>query len=167
MKFLVQIAGHQFEVDVLGSNASVNGRRFSAALLRVPGTPVFQLLSQRTARAYAMVRGTDGWTVQRGGETWLAEVIDERTRRLRSLKQSPRGPRMGGVVRAPMPGLVVQVEVEVGQRVLPGGGLVVLEAMKMENEIRSPGAGKVTAVLVEPGQAVEKDTPLIELTAEG
>jgi glutaconyl-CoA/methylmalonyl-CoA decarboxylase subunit gamma len=44
-----------------------------------------------------------------------------------------------------------------------GQGLVVLEAMKMENEIRSPGPGRVLAVLVKAGQAVEKGTPILEL----
>jgi len=64
-----------------------------------------------------------------------------------------------------MPGLVLSVEVEVGQQVVAGGGLVVLEAMKMENEIRASGAGTVKAVLVEVGQAVEKGTALVEVVA--
>jgi pyruvate carboxylase subunit B len=66
-----------------------------------------------------------------------------------------------------MPGLVLRVEVEVGQPVVPGSGLVVLEAMKMENEIRAPGPGRVRAVLVKAGQTVEKGSPLVELGAEG
>ena len=53
-----------------------------------------------------------------------------------------------------MPGLVVRVEVEPGQRVDAGAGLVVVEAMKMENELRAAGAGVVAAVHVAPGQVV-------------
>jgi pyruvate carboxylase subunit B len=65
-----------------------------------------------------------------------------------------------------MPGLVLRLEVEVGQRVETGAGVVVLEAMKMENEIRAAGPGVVRAVHVVVGQAVEKGAPLVELVAE-
>jgi biotin carboxyl carrier protein len=61
-----------------------------------------------------------------------------------------------------MPGLVVRLEVEPGQTLAPGAGVLVLEAMKMENEIRSPGGGRVKAVLVHPGQVVEKGQVLVE-----
>lgn len=63
-------------------------------------------------------------------------------------------------VRAPMPGLIVAVDVEEGDRVEAGAGLFVIEAMKMENEIVAPAAGKVTAIGVRAGQAVEKDVRL-------
>ena len=73
----------------------------------------------------------------------------------------------GGKVKAPMPGLVLRVEVEEGQTVAAGAGLVVLEAMKMENEIKAPVAGRVVAVHVIGGQAVDKGMVLVEVTAEG
>ena len=62
-----------------------------------------------------------------------------------------------------MPGLVVRVNAQVGDQVSAGQGLVVMEAMKMENELRSQAPGRVKSVLVAPGQAVEKGTLLIEL----
>jgi pyruvate carboxylase subunit B len=62
-----------------------------------------------------------------------------------------------------MPGLVLRVNVEVGQSVDEGAGLVVLEAMKMENEIRAPSAGEITEICVEPGEVVEKGLPLVEI----
>jgi biotin carboxyl carrier protein len=71
------------------------------------------------------------------------------------------------VVKAPMPGLVLRLEVEVGQRVEPGTGVVVLEAMKMENEIKAQGSGVVAAIHVEAGQAVDKGTPLVEIREDG
>ena len=64
-----------------------------------------------------------------------------------------------------MPGLVVRVEVAVGQRVEPGAGLVVVEAMKMENELRAPRAGVVREVHVAAGQAVERGAPLVTLAS--
>jgi pyruvate carboxylase subunit B len=61
-----------------------------------------------------------------------------------------------------MPGLVVRLEVEPGQAVVAGAGVLVLEAMKMENELRAPAGARVKAVLVRPGQAVEKGQVLVE-----
>jgi biotin carboxyl carrier protein len=68
-------------------------------------------------------------------------------------------------VRAAMPGKIVQVEVKEGDLVAAGTGLLIIEAMKMENEIRSEGAGVVRAVRVKPGMAVERDAVLIEIGA--
>lgn len=167
MKYLVEVGGRSFEVEVLGPEVRVGDRTFSAVLLRVAGTPLCQLLWDAGSRSYALTRHRDGWMIQRGGQAWVAEVVDQRTQALRALKLD-RGRRDApGLVRAPMPGLVLRVEVEVGQPVAAGAGLVVLEAMKMENEIRSPGPGTVRAILVEPGQAVEKGAPLIEVVGQG
>lgn len=69
-------------------------------------------------------------------------------------------------VRAPMPGLVLDVMVHEGQSVQEGEGLLVLEAMKMENELRAPAAGVVQAIHVAPNDAVDKDALLVEIEAE-
>lgn len=64
-----------------------------------------------------------------------------------------------------MPGLVVRVEVEEGDQVRPGQGLVIVEATKMEDEVRAEVAGEVRAVQVRAGQTIEKDQTLIDLAA--
>ena len=64
-----------------------------------------------------------------------------------------------------MPGLVVRVQVEAGQSVAAGAGVVVLEAMKMENELRAATAGTVRTVRVRAGEAVEKGQVLVEFEA--
>ena len=64
-----------------------------------------------------------------------------------------------------MPGLVVKIEAEEGQEVVRGQGLVIVEAMKMENELKADGDGQISKILVEPGQAVEKDQVLVEFQA--
>ena len=66
-------------------------------------------------------------------------------------------------IKAPMPGLVLSVDVEIGQAINEGDLLLVLEAMKMENVIKSPGDGVIKNILVEKGKAVEKGEILIEL----
>jgi len=71
----------------------------------------------------------------------------------------------GGVVRAPMPGLVLDILVEEGDDVEADQGLLVLEAMKMENELKAPSGGVVGAIHVESGDAVDKEDLLIEIEA--
>lgn len=66
-------------------------------------------------------------------------------------------------IKAPMPGLVLSIEVKEGQEVGPGDPLLVLEAMKMENVIKSSGEGIVKAVLAEVGKPVDKGAILIEM----
>jgi biotin carboxyl carrier protein len=99
------------------------------------------------------------------GERYEVEVVDERTRHIRSLTGSSDRGRGPGVLRAPMPGLVVRVQAQAGQAVSPGAGMVVLEAMKMENELRAASAGVVRAVRVAVGEAVEKGQVLVEFDA--
>jgi biotin carboxyl carrier protein len=81
-------------------------------------------------------------------------------------KESHAGKSDGSALRvsAYMPGRVVQMLVAEGDEVEAGQGVLVLEAMKMENEIQSERAGTVSAVFVEPGQAVENGDPLFEVT---
>jgi biotin carboxyl carrier protein len=114
-----------------------------------------------------MTPESDGWSVMAGGEIHVVQVDDERAVRLGALAGTAERGGAGGKVKAPMPGLVLRVEVEEGQSVAAGDGLVVLEAMKMENEIKAPVDGRVTAVHVNDGQAVDKGTVLVEVTVEG
>jgi len=166
MKYSVAVGGRSAQVEVDGDRVLVDGRAVGARLARVPFTPVRQLVLDGRARSFAMLRTGEGWDVQLGGEAWAVSVVDERTRQLRELTGQQAAPHGGGLVRAPMPGLVLRVEVEVGQRVEAGAGVVVLEAMKMENEIRAAGPGIVGALHVAAGQAVEKGALLAELVAE-
>lgn len=71
----------------------------------------------------------------------------------------------GGAIKASMPGRVVRLPVQVGDVVAPGGVVAVLEAMKMENDVRSPGGGIVKSVAVQQGQAVEAGQLLATLEA--
>lgn len=68
---------------------------------------------------------------------------------------------MAGALRAPLPGVVTEIKVNVGDEVKAGDTIVVLEAMKMANNLEAERAGKVTAVLVSAGESVMEDTPLV------
>lgn len=75
----------------------------------------------------------------------------------------PAAPAGGETISSPMPGTIVSANVKPGQSVKKGDVLVVLEAMKMENEIMAPHDAQVVAVLVSKGESVESGTPLVTL----
>ena len=122
-----------------------------------------QLLLDGRSEGIALESGGAGrWALVRRGERVEVEVLDERARHIRSLTGGSERARGPAVVKAPMPGLVVRVQVEAGQSVISGAGVIVLEAMKMENELRAAAPGVVSTVRVKPGEAVEKGQVLVE-----
>ncbi|MDH5589962.1 MAG: biotin/lipoyl-binding protein [Gemmatimonadota bacterium] len=164
MRYFVSVAGEELEVELGDEATTVEGGIVEADLARVEGTDVHHLLLDGVShRVVATREGKGAWVLHVGGRRYSVGVEDERTRTIRRMAgvgQGSGGPRP---VRAPMPGLVVKVEVMEGDVVEEGRGVVIVEAMKMENELRAETAGKVRRVLVAPGDAVEKDQILVEL----
>ena len=91
------------------------------------------------------------------------EALDERTRTIRDITAASAKPSGPAPIVAPMPGLIVRVNVAPGDTVQAGQGLVVMEAMKMELTIRAPHAGRVTRLPVGVGQLVDAGTVLVEI----
>ncbi len=163
MRYFVSHDGREVEVVVDGDRITLDGRTVEATLTPIPGTPLRQLLVGERRYIMPLVgEGQGRWSVGWRGEQWGLEVLDERTRHIRSLTGGGADRAGGGVLRAPMPGLVVRVAVAPGQAVAAGAGVVVLEAMKMENELKAAGPGVVRTVRVEAGMAVEKGQVLVE-----
>jgi biotin carboxyl carrier protein len=167
VRYFVSIGEQTFEVELRDQDVVVNGEILRAELQHVPGTLLRRLsLDGKSYRVVAVAGETRGaWELQLGGERVHAEVVDERTRTIRAMTARTTGPHGPKPVRAPMPGMLVRVEVEVGEHVRAGQGVVIIEAMKMENELKADAAGVVSKILAVPGTAVEKGTVLIEFAA--
>lgn len=164
MKYYVTLGDREYQVEVNGDSVSLDGTAYRVELRDVPGSPLRVAIVDGRSHVIAARPVTDGrWELLQHGETVMAEVLDERRRHLRRMAGQGRAHAVDGVIKAPMPGLVVRLLVEPGRVVSPGTGLVVLEAMKMENELKAPASAVVTRVLVRPGQAVEKGEGLVEL----
>jgi pyruvate carboxylase subunit B len=165
MRYFVSLDGSSHEITVDGESVLVDGVSARARIEMVHGTPVCHLVLDGRSYSFAVTAGANRgkWALLDRGETVEVEVLDERTRHIQSLVGAGKTQAGGGAVKAPMPGLVVKVLVEPGDAVAAGQGLVVLEAMKMENEIKAQAAGVVETVLVKPGQAVEKGAGLVAL----
>ncbi len=173
MEFFVHLRGETVRVRVLDGAVEVDGERVEidvAPASRVGGAQGGLRsirVGGRSLRVLGHRNGTGAWGLAIEGERVAARVLDpgeEAVRRVRRASGAGSGP---APLKAPMPGLVVRVEVEEGDEVGPGDALLIVEAMKMENELRATAAGRVARVAISPGEAVEKGQLLIEFEAEG
>jgi pyruvate carboxylase subunit B len=165
VKYVVEIGGQRFVVAVDGDQVQVDdGAPVTAHLADIPGTPVrLVTVGDAVHRVIATRDGARGRYVLRcDGRRYAVDALDERTRAIRDLSAAAAGAQGPQPLVAPMPGLIVRVTIAVGDLVEAGQGIVAMEAMKMENELRAPGAGTVTAIHAIAGKAVEKGAVLVE-----
>jgi acetyl/propionyl-CoA carboxylase alpha subunit len=167
MKYLVRIAGSDkpHEVVVVADAVNVDGDLVVGRVSEVEGTPVRMVTIGDEVHRVVVRRGPQrgDYTLWVDGYRFDVEALDERTSAIRELSKLSAAASGPAPLVAPMPGLIVRVSVKAGDQVGQGQGLVVMEAMKMENELRAQAAGTVKSVNVTPGTAVEKGTVLIEM----
>ena len=163
MKFEIQIAGRTRVVELTRNSdtwrIALDGKEADADAMQIaPG--VFSILLDGQSYQVRVTPEVSGaLKLQSGEHEFAAEVADPR---------AWRGRRHGAVeakgrqqVVAPMPGKVVRVLVAAGEKVEAGQGLLVVEAMKMQNEVRSPKSGVVERLMVKEGQAVNAGEVLV------
>ncbi len=165
MKYLVRIRGEERELAVDGEDVQLDGQQVRAHVSAVEGTPVILLSIGNQVHRVVMRRGAarGQYALEIGGFRFDVEALDERTRAIRALAGAAGKATGPATLTAPMPGLIVRVSVQEGDQVQAGQGLVVMEAMKMENELRAAAAGVVKKIVVSPGTAVEKGATLLEM----
>jgi biotin carboxyl carrier protein len=149
-RYVVRLDGREHEVDA---------RRFAAGTWSV-------LIDEKSYDVELEVSGESeskgAYNVLVRGQVVKLDVLDERKVRMgiTSSEFSVEGPQ---TVTAPMPGKIVELFVKPGDEVEDDAPLVIMEAMKMENELKSPKAGRVSAVYVEKGAAVEAGAKLVSV----
>ena len=166
-----------FEIDLNGRTRAVSIERTAAGKYRLTLDGVHHELDATRVGVYGLSLLLDGehgvsreiqvapastqgeLLVTLGGRTVAATVNGRRTRRAGA--DTGGGAHGEQAVTAPMPGRVVRVLVAAGDEVAARQGVVVVEAMKMENELRSPKAGRVKEISVAPGASVEAGRVLL------
>lgn len=166
MRYIVQLNDQRKTVSI-----EPEGVRYEddapahAELSDIEGSPVRMVkLGTHVYRVVAEKRqGRGRYTLWVDGYRFETEALDERTRSIRDLSAASAAPTGPAPIIAPMPGLIVRVNVSVGDRVEAGQGIVVMEAMKMENELRATATGTVKSIEVAAGTVVEKGALLVGL----
>jgi biotin carboxyl carrier protein len=159
----VRIGERTHMVGIDGEGAiTLDGRTVDADIRPVDSTS-YSILIGGKSFLFRINSSGAGYAAQVDGNPVTVLVDTERKRLLRRFaKAAAHGPEQM-TITAPMPALVVRIETEIGQEVSAGQGLIVLEAMKMENEIKAPRRGVVKQIHVTCGRAVEKGEILFTL----
>jgi pyruvate carboxylase subunit B len=161
MRYVTIINDKQYEIDIdKDGNVVVNGQRRHVDFLTLEGG-LYSVITETRSLEVVVEDGKNKQSVQIGGRMYEAQVLDERAL-LMAMRKGTFGSSSGEVI-APMPGLIVAVQVAPGETVAQGQTVIILESMKMQNELKAPVAGIINAVSVNPGQTVDKDQVLITI----
>lgn len=165
MKYVATVEDQNYEVEINSEHElTLDGVRLQVDFQSAAAESVFSLIVN--GRSYeACVYPTDaGLEVMLAGRMYHVIVEDERERLLRQASVGPAVQRGDYHLRAPMPGLVVTVPIEEGQQVARGDILVILESMKMQNELKAPREGIITNVRVRTGDRVDQNQVMVTLS---
>jgi biotin carboxyl carrier protein len=167
MKYFVAVEGRTFELDFQEEDerlhVAVGDQQLVLDLRQISLPSLYSLLINNQSYEVLVESEGDEYDVLIGPAMFHLKVQDEWSRRLANIQRRNDVATGELAIKAPMPGAVVRVEVTPGEEVKRGHGLVVLAAMKMENQIRAPRAGRVKTVEVQAGQTVEQGRTLVVL----
>ncbi len=164
MKYVTSVGDTQFTIDVnQQGEITLNGEILDADMQQMADTTMYSIIVDGKSHDVRLSQGEGVYIVQLGGQIFEVVVEDERTRRLAGLRSSSGASTGEAIIKAPMPGVVVDVLVEPGQQVAKGEIVVVLESMKMQNEFKAPRDGKVHNVRVAAGDKIDQNTVMVTL----
>jgi biotin carboxyl carrier protein len=165
MKYYARIDDQEFIIEVGHENEIVvNDELYNIDFRQMPDSGVTSLIIGQHSLEAVVEEKDAFWQVLIRGDLYEVKVDDERSRRLASARGDLAAVDGDVAVRSPMPGIVIAVSVSEGQVVSKGDKVVILESMKMENELRAPRDGVVSQVKVASGANVEKDQVLVVIT---
>jgi biotin carboxyl carrier protein len=164
MKYVTTIDGREYLIDIQDEHqVSVDGVVHQVDFMPVGDQQVYSLIVNGISVDANVYLNDDTWQVLFQGSLYSANVEDEREKRLRAALGGRVAEHEDFHLKAPMPGMVISIPVNEGQTIHKGDVLVVLESMKMQNELRSPRDGKVIRVRIKPGERVEQKETILSV----
>jgi biotin carboxyl carrier protein len=161
MKYVTTINGKKFEVEIQRDGSLlVNGEPREVDFMAM-GPALYSIVTEGLSHELVIEKRDDKIEVLMRGKLYTGEVLDERAQLMAERSGGLRTDTGETSIKAPMPGLVVSVPVEAGQTIQAGQTVVILESMKMQNELKSPRDGVVHQIHVQAGQSVEQNKVLI------
>lgn len=153
-----------FEIVNTGSNLIVNGKPMPWNLVQTSEGHFHILINNKSYRAEVVQadRVAKSFVIKINGEQYVVELKDKFDLLLEKMGMNIGSSGKINNIKAPMPGLIIDLRVKDGDKVMPGDSLLILEAMKMENLIKATAETTVKSVKVKKGDSVEKNQVLIE-----
>jgi len=165
MKYMTKVGDQTFTIEInRDDEIVVDGKSYAVNFVKIGGGNLHSLLIDNESYE-ALIEERDGlWQVLLHGDLYAIDVADERAQRMagRTMQLVPDTGELA--IKAPMPGLVVSIPVKAGQEVREGDPVVILESMKMENELKTPRAGVIERIAVKPGDSVEQHQVLVVIS---
>jgi biotin carboxyl carrier protein len=162
--YYAEIEGEEYQIEILSEEEVViNGERYEINFKALRQHLSYSLLIEGNSYETNIYQDNGIWEVLLRGKQFSVQVEDERERRLR-MAAGGASKQIGKItLQAPMPGLVIDIPVYEGQEIEEGDVLVILESMKMQNELTAPRAGRITRVQVKVNDNVERKQGLLVL----
>jgi biotin carboxyl carrier protein len=162
-----------YRVDINGNKLEVNSSGDTLLIYKDPllwdivqiSDGYYHVIHEHRGYRMEVVKSdssTRSFTIKVNGHTYVLELKDKFDLLLEKMGMNNGAANKVITIKAPMPGLIIDLKIKVGDPVKTGDQLLILEAMKMENIIKSPGEGVVKSVLVKKGDSVEKGQVLIQ-----
>ncbi len=162
MKYLTTIGDKTYTIEINDDrHVSVDGKIYEIDLAALASQHLYSLIIDHKSFEAFIESDSETWRVLLRGDLYEAQVVDERAVRLAKSAGGTVLPTGDFHLKAPMPGLIVSAPVVEGQTVKKGDILVILESMKMQNELKSPRTGTVLKVKVKSGDSVEQNQVMV------
>ncbi len=163
----VRASGKDFLIafsDALGKEGTINDVAFSWDVSAISDNKYHVIKDKRSFNVEVLPEVDGKQQIKVNGTIYSTETIDKFDELLKKLGMEKNGGGKVNELKAPMPGQVLDVVVQVGQQVTKGDKLLVLEAMKMENVIKSPTDAEIAAIEVKQGDTVEKNQVMVRFS---
>lgn len=163
MKYITTINDRKFEIEIQNDGTIlVDGQPREVDFLAL-GPALYSMIMNGMSIEAVIEESQGDYQVLMRGRLYEGTVLDERAQLLLSRRGGAGGDSGEVSIKAPMPGLIVAVTVAEGQEVKAGQTVVILESMKMQNELKTPRDGVVQRVSVAAGQTVEQKKVLVTI----
>jgi biotin carboxyl carrier protein len=164
MKYITTIGNNEFTIEVLDEDTIVlDGKTYNIDFESIGEQFVFSLLVDGNSHEAYVFPSEAHWEVLYKGILYPITVEDEREKRLRSSFGGSLQDSREYYLKAPMPGLVISILVQDGQQIAKGDVLVILESMKMQNELKAPRDGRISRLRVKEGDNVDRKQTLLSV----
>ena len=162
--YYAMVNGEEFQVEILSdSEVAINGKSYKIDFESLKLGSSCSLLIDGSSYEPSAYQENGGWEILVKGRRFSVQVEDEIERKLRLAAGSSPAIQGQVIIQSPMPGLVIDIPVQEGEEVSEGQVLVILESMKMQNELTAPRDGVVARVQAEVNDNVERKETLLIL----